>query len=165
MIDRNRGRYAFYGVDLWPVLPVEELPVASWRTTLGLGFISAVFDNIPLTALALKMPMAPARRPLFVAAACATAAIGLAALGAVALLLLLVGFVAWRKGRPFAQGAVFRASRLSRGNRLLPVAADFTGLLMENGQAALDLNDCTRLRPEDQPQLEDLIPPHEIATP
>ena len=42
------------------------------------------------------------------------------ALGAVAVLLLLVGFVAWRKGRPFAQGAVFRASRLSRGNRLLP---------------------------------------------
>jgi hypothetical protein len=26
----------------------------------------------------------------------------------------------WRKGRPFAAGDVFRASRLSRGNRLLP---------------------------------------------
>jgi Na+/H+ antiporter NhaD/arsenite permease-like protein len=34
--------------------PVEELPAPSWPTTLGLGFISAVFDNIPLTALALK---------------------------------------------------------------------------------------------------------------
>jgi Na+/H+ antiporter NhaD/arsenite permease-like protein len=28
--------------------------VASWQTALGLGFVSAVFDNIPLTALALK---------------------------------------------------------------------------------------------------------------
>jgi len=36
------------------MMPVEELPAASWRTTLGLGFVSAVFDNIPLTALALK---------------------------------------------------------------------------------------------------------------
>src|SRR5213082_3090478 len=27
---------------------------ASWPTTFGLGFLSAVFDNIPLTALALK---------------------------------------------------------------------------------------------------------------
>ena len=27
---------------------------ASWQTALGLGFVSAVFDNIPLTALALK---------------------------------------------------------------------------------------------------------------
>ena len=36
------------------MMPVEQLPVASWATTLGLGFISAVFDNIPLTALALK---------------------------------------------------------------------------------------------------------------
>jgi hypothetical protein len=36
------------------MMPVETLPQASWQTTLGLGFISAVFDNIPLTALALK---------------------------------------------------------------------------------------------------------------
>ena len=36
------------------MMPVEKLPVASWQTALGLGFISAVFDNIPLTALALK---------------------------------------------------------------------------------------------------------------
>lgn len=37
-----------------------------------------------------------------------------------ALLVLLWLLVIWRKGRPFATGDVFRASRLSRGNRLLP---------------------------------------------
>ena len=36
------------------MMPVESLPVASWPTTVGLGFISAVFDNIPLTKLALE---------------------------------------------------------------------------------------------------------------
>src|SRR5215217_3789430 len=36
------------------MMPVEKLPVASWQTALGLGFLSAVFDNIPLTALGLK---------------------------------------------------------------------------------------------------------------
>jgi Na+/H+ antiporter NhaD/arsenite permease-like protein len=36
------------------MMPVETLPDASWQVALGLGFISAVFDNIPLTALALK---------------------------------------------------------------------------------------------------------------
>ena len=36
------------------MMPVERLPVASWRTALGLGFASSVFDNIPLTALALN---------------------------------------------------------------------------------------------------------------
>jgi Na+/H+ antiporter NhaD/arsenite permease-like protein len=36
------------------LMPVEKLPGASWHTALGLGFVSAVFDNIPLTALALK---------------------------------------------------------------------------------------------------------------
>ncbi len=36
------------------LMPVERLPPASWQTAFGLGFISAVFDNIPLTALALK---------------------------------------------------------------------------------------------------------------
>ena len=36
------------------MMPVEKLPPASWPVTLSLGFISAVFDNIPLTALALK---------------------------------------------------------------------------------------------------------------
>ena len=36
------------------MMPVEALPEASWQVALGLGFVSAVFDNIPLTALALK---------------------------------------------------------------------------------------------------------------
>ncbi|MGH8752068.1 MAG: citrate transporter [Burkholderiales bacterium] len=36
------------------MMPVEKLPAASWYSALGLGFVSAVFDNIPLTALALK---------------------------------------------------------------------------------------------------------------
>jgi len=35
------------------MMPVSELPAASWQTTMGLGFVSAVFDNIPLTSLAL----------------------------------------------------------------------------------------------------------------
>lgn len=35
------------------LLPVQYLPGASWPTTLGLGFLSAVVDNIPLTKLAL----------------------------------------------------------------------------------------------------------------
>ncbi|HXS54349.1 MAG TPA: citrate transporter [Usitatibacter sp.] len=35
------------------MMPVDKLPSASWPTALGLGFLSAVFDNIPLTALAL----------------------------------------------------------------------------------------------------------------
>jgi Na+/H+ antiporter NhaD/arsenite permease-like protein len=35
------------------MMPVDKLPAASWQTALGLGFLSAVFDNIPLTALAL----------------------------------------------------------------------------------------------------------------
>jgi hypothetical protein len=41
----------------------------------------------------------------------------LAAVVAVAAILILW---IWRKGRPFAQGDVFRASRLSSGNRLFP---------------------------------------------
>jgi len=36
------------------MMPVEKLPVASWQTAFGLGILSSVFDNIPLTALALK---------------------------------------------------------------------------------------------------------------
>jgi Na+/H+ antiporter NhaD/arsenite permease-like protein len=35
------------------LMPVEELPAPSWHTTFGLGFLSSVFDNIPLTKLAL----------------------------------------------------------------------------------------------------------------
>jgi Na+/H+ antiporter NhaD/arsenite permease-like protein len=41
-------------VTIASMMPVEKLPLASWQSTLSLGFISAVFDNIPLTALALK---------------------------------------------------------------------------------------------------------------
>ena len=36
------------------MMPVEQLPPASWPTAMALGFISAVFDNIPLTKLALE---------------------------------------------------------------------------------------------------------------
>jgi len=36
------------------MMPVHKLPEASWKVAMGLGFVSAVFDNIPLTALALK---------------------------------------------------------------------------------------------------------------
>lgn len=36
------------------MMPVESLPAASWPTAFGLGLLSSVFDNIPLTALALK---------------------------------------------------------------------------------------------------------------
>lgn len=41
------------------------------------------------------------------------------AVALVAIAALLLGFL-WRKGRPFAAGDLFRASRLSRGNRLFP---------------------------------------------
>ncbi|MDX1379514.1 MAG: hypothetical protein R3233_00265 [Xanthomonadales bacterium] len=36
------------------MMPVETLPDPSWQSALGLGFVSAVFDNIPLTKLALE---------------------------------------------------------------------------------------------------------------
>jgi Na+/H+ antiporter NhaD/arsenite permease-like protein len=36
------------------LMPVESLPTASWQTAFGLGFVSAVFDNIPLTKLGLE---------------------------------------------------------------------------------------------------------------
>ena len=36
------------------MMPVDRLPPASWMSALALGFISAFFDNIPLTALALR---------------------------------------------------------------------------------------------------------------
>lgn len=35
------------------LMPVETLPDASWMTAFVLGFVSAVFDNIPLTKLCL----------------------------------------------------------------------------------------------------------------
>jgi Na+/H+ antiporter NhaD/arsenite permease-like protein len=36
------------------LMPVKELPEASMNTTFFLGFLSSVFDNIPLTKLALE---------------------------------------------------------------------------------------------------------------
>ena len=42
------------------------------------------------------------------------------ALAALAAIVLVVLFVIWKKARPFAQGDVFRASRMSAGNRLFP---------------------------------------------
>jgi Na+/H+ antiporter NhaD/arsenite permease-like protein len=35
------------------MMPVEELPPASWQSAFVLGLVSSVFDNIPLTKLAL----------------------------------------------------------------------------------------------------------------
>jgi hypothetical protein len=46
--------------------------------------------------------------------------IGLVAIGVVVVLVVGFAVLVWAKGRPFAQGAVFRASRLSKGNHLLP---------------------------------------------
>lgn len=36
------------------MMPVEKLPAASWQTSFVLGFVSSVFDNIPLTKIALE---------------------------------------------------------------------------------------------------------------
>jgi Na+/H+ antiporter NhaD/arsenite permease-like protein len=36
------------------LMPISGLPEASWRSTFGLGLLSSVFDNIPLTVLALR---------------------------------------------------------------------------------------------------------------
>jgi hypothetical protein len=41
-------------------------------------------------------------------------------LGVIVVIAAAMGVWIWRKGRPFATGDVFRASRLSAGNRLLP---------------------------------------------
>jgi hypothetical protein len=46
------------------------------------------------------------------------------ALGAVLVVLPMLFF--WRKGRPFAEGDVFRASRWSRGNRFFPTQVAIT---------------------------------------
>ncbi len=40
--------------------------------------------------------------------------------GGIAVLFVVVLLIIWKKGRPFATGDVFRASRLSSGNRLFP---------------------------------------------
>ena len=39
---------------------------------------------------------------------------------AAAAVLVVLGWIVWQKGRPFTSGDVFRASRMSRGNRLFP---------------------------------------------
>ncbi|MFL6724131.1 MAG: hypothetical protein ACJ8E7_08370, partial [Sphingomicrobium sp.] len=36
------------------LMPIRGLPEPSWQTAFGLGLLSSVFDNIPLTALALR---------------------------------------------------------------------------------------------------------------
>lgn len=41
-------------VTIASMMPVEELPPASWQSAFALGFVSAVFDNIPLTKLCLE---------------------------------------------------------------------------------------------------------------
>jgi hypothetical protein len=58
--------------------------------------------------------MPPAQDGLLVAAAAGLALVGL----------ILVFF--WWKGRPYSSGDVFRASRLSRGNRLFPTQVAIT---------------------------------------
>ena len=49
-----RRLFLFSLVPAASMMPIEALPAASWHVALGLGFVSAVFDNIPLTALALR---------------------------------------------------------------------------------------------------------------
>ena len=49
----------------------------------------------------------------------------IAALVAAAIAIILL-IVIWRKGRPFAAGNVFRASRLSSGNHLFPTQVQIT---------------------------------------
>jgi hypothetical protein len=41
-------------VALASLMPVEKLPSPSWVSVFALGILSSVFDNIPLTALALE---------------------------------------------------------------------------------------------------------------
>jgi Na+/H+ antiporter NhaD/arsenite permease-like protein len=48
------GLFLISLVAIASLMPVERLPAASWATTFGLGVLSSVFDNIPLTALALQ---------------------------------------------------------------------------------------------------------------
>jgi predicted small integral membrane protein len=47
-------------------------------------------------------------------------------LGAASVVILVIGVWVWRKGQPFVPGDVFRASRLSRGNRLFPTQVAIT---------------------------------------
>src|SRR2546425_10354733 len=43
-----------------------------------------------------------------------------------AAIVAVIGWIVWRKGRPFAPGDVFRASRLSSGNHLFPTQVSIT---------------------------------------
>jgi hypothetical protein len=52
--------------------------------------------------------------------------ITLSVVAALAVLLALPVYVVWRKGRPAAVGEVFRASRLTTGNRLFPTQVIIT---------------------------------------
>jgi hypothetical protein len=47
-------------------------------------------------------------------------------IAAVAAVVVIVLLVFWSKGRPFTSGDVFRASRLSRGNRWFPTQVSIT---------------------------------------
>jgi len=49
-------------------------------------------------------------------------------IAALALVAIVVGpaILVWRRGRPFASGHIFRASRLSSGNRLFPTQVQIT---------------------------------------
>ena len=47
-------------------------------------------------------------------------------IGGGAVIAALFVWMIWRKGRPFTSGEVFRASRISRGNRLFPTQVAIT---------------------------------------
>ncbi len=76
----------------------------------------------------VKSPAPRSRRPdpvpgpriCYASAVLTTTVVALVVGGGVLLLTCLAVWV-WQKGRPFSKGCVFRASRLSPGNRLLPV--------------------------------------------
>lgn len=56
-VTRHGAKGAFFLVSLVAaasLMPLKGLPDPSWQTSLSLGFLSSVFDNIPLTALALR---------------------------------------------------------------------------------------------------------------
>ncbi len=52
--------------------------------------------------------------------------VGMVAVGVVAIVLLVLLWIIYRKGRPFADGDVFRASRLSKGNHIFPTQVHIT---------------------------------------
>jgi Na+/H+ antiporter NhaD/arsenite permease-like protein len=55
IVPRSAGSSAFLLALVFAasLMPVESLPSPSWRMTLVLGFVSSIFDNIPLTRMAL----------------------------------------------------------------------------------------------------------------